>query len=68
MAHLTTPPEIGARVSLRVWDRSERPRNRLGECVVKKVFRDRCPSGFMVTCENAHGVPITLDLHWLEAP
>lgn len=56
--------EVGEKVSMVDWDSYERPINRLGQCVVKFIARDRCESGWMVTVENLNGDRHTLDSHW----
>lgn len=54
------------RVSLELWDETERPANRLGECSVAGIEVARCQSGFLITIADDEGTPIArLDRAWL---
>lgn len=57
---------IGQEVSLKEWDKSTHPKNRMGDSKVLKIETgQRCESGSMVTVENERGDTQRLDSNWL---
>lgn len=58
--------KLGDRVSLKRWDKHERPSKRIGDCTVTRIVRQQSETGYMITCRNDQGKVITLDRNWLE--
>lgn len=56
---------VGEKVSLKLWDKYERPVNRMGDCVITNIKNARCESGVMVTVKSADGSSRDLDSNWL---
>jgi hypothetical protein len=59
-------PAVGAVVSMKRWDATEPPRNKMGQCTVVDVERRfGCQTGIMLTLRNAVGKEVTLDSAWV---
>lgn len=56
----------GDKVSLRKWDRTVPPYERLGDAVVASVEPWRSESGWRVEFKTSQGATYALDQNWLE--
>jgi hypothetical protein len=58
---------VGDVVDLTRWDRSERPTNRLGQCVITAMRRAQCESGWLCDVQSITypgTINSGLDQHW----